>query len=74
MIEDGKWPMVKAGTGTLQSFYTRTAITFLQKWPAVPNATMLKQAAGDSKKAEQLAETRVHTVSIILAPSDDPFS
>lgn len=72
--ENENWDIVKSGPGTLQSFYTRTAITFLEKWPETPDAGILKMAGGDPKKAQELAEARVHKVSVGLCSLDGPLS
>jgi len=56
--EDKKWEIVKAGTGTLKGFYTRTANAFLEKWPAEPDAKVLKLAKGNEALAKTMAETQ----------------
>lgn len=63
--EDLKWAIAKAGTGTLKSFYTRTAIEFLKKWPVTPDAKTLAEAENDIPKAMELAETQLHKVSVV---------
>jgi hypothetical protein len=61
--EDKKWAVIKAGTGSLKSFYVRTTNTFLEKWPASPKAEHLEKAHGDAEKAKQFAEDEMLAVS-----------
>lgn len=67
IAENEKWSSIKAGSSLLKNFYTRTAITFLEKWPAVPTAEQLKEAKGEPVEAKRLAEVQLHTVSVALA-------
>ena len=62
--EDTKWALIKASTGLLKTFYTRTAYSFLKMWPAVPDAKILAEAKNDLVKAQELANEQVHKVSI----------
>ena len=51
-FEDSKW-LTKAGTSTLKSFYSRTTISFLERWPQAPTAKMLEDAENDTAKAQE---------------------
>ena len=61
--EDSKWPITKAGSGTLKSFYSRTTISFLKWWPQAPTANMLENAKNDTAKAQELVFARMLSVS-----------
>ena len=66
IAEDQKWLTIKAGTTSLKSFYVRTANTFLEKWPeaAIPDKSLLKKAGDNAEKGKELAEDRLHDVSV----------
>jgi hypothetical protein len=65
--EDSRWSIIKASTGTLKNFYARTTMSFLEKWPAVPDEKMLKEAKGDAAKADALAKAQALKVSIVFS-------
>lgn len=68
-----KLKFVKNGDTTLKSFYTRTANTFLTKWPVTVTEKILEEAGGDVDKARELAEAQIHSVSFTTS-FFNPFS
>lgn len=66
IAEDAKWPVIKAGANSLKGFYLRTAKTFLEKWPAVPDTEVMKEAGNDPVKAKEIVEAQLLSVSPIL--------
>lgn len=62
--EDAKWTIVKAGTGTLKSFYAWTTRAFLERWPVTVDDKMLAAANGIATEAKEEAEAKVLKVSM----------
>ena len=73
--EDVEWLLTKAGAGTLQSFYIRTAKAFLEEWPVTPSKQILEKAGGNEADAETLVEEETVRVSNLThtVPSGSPI-